>query len=60
MSWQQAGCDLAVSRGLLLSLSHAAACFSLPTQAYEVLGDPASRQQYDQELQDAALSSGFK
>lgn len=37
----------------------AAEAFNLVTEACEVLGDPASRQQYDQELQDAALSSGF-
>lgn len=37
----------------------AAEAFNLVTEACDVLGDPASRQQYDQELQDAALSSGF-
>lgn len=49
-------------RGLLLSCTcpfHLSPRL-LSVQACDVLGDPASRQQYDQELQDAALSSGFK
>lgn len=33
--------------------------FNLVIEACDVLGDAASRQQYDQELQDSALSSGF-
>ncbi|PSC75844.1 dnaJ-like protein dnj-5 isoform X3 [Micractinium conductrix] len=37
----------------------AADAFNLVTEACDVLGEGASRQQYDRELQDAALSSGF-